>query len=91
MTKAELIKNVAEVTGITQTAAEVALNCLANTIINQTRAEGRFVLPGVGIFSVVEKKPRSGRNPKTGEPITIEAKKAVKFKAGSTFKQAVNT
>jgi len=52
-------------------------------------AGGRLALPGLGIFSVSERPERTGRNPQTGEPLTIAASKAVKFKPGKALKEAV--
>jgi DNA-binding protein HU-beta len=50
----------------------------------------RVALPGLGVFSVVQKKARTGRNPATGAAIKIPARKAVKFSVSSTLKQGLN-
>jgi DNA-binding protein HU-beta len=48
--------------------------------------DGRFTFPGFGTFSVRERKARTGRNPQTGEPMTIAASKTVAFKPATAFK-----
>lgn len=50
---------------------------------------GEFVIPGVGRLVRVERKARAGRNPKTGEPIRIPAKKVVKFRVAKAAKDAI--
>ncbi|MEZ5934861.1 MAG: HU family DNA-binding protein, partial [Alphaproteobacteria bacterium] len=50
----------------------------------------KISLPGVGQFEIAERAARQGRNPQTGETISIPASKAVKFKAGKALKDAVN-
>jgi nucleoid DNA-binding protein len=61
-----------------------------NQLIAQTVANGDKVLfVGFGTYEPVEHKPRSGRNPKTGEPLEISAKRVPKFAAGKDFKKLV--
>ena len=89
MNKGELIEAIAKDVGVSKTAAG---NVLDSTIDAMMRALGkgdRITLVGFGTFSVSTRQARSGRNPKTGEPIKIPASKTVKFKPGSAFKQAV--
>jgi len=89
MTKAELIAQVASQANLTKAETEKALGALVQTIITVLQAEGRVPLPGFGIFSVSERPERTGRNPQTGESLTIAASKAVKFKPGKALKEAV--
>ena len=90
MTKPELIKIIANSAEITLKAAEQAVNTLTDLLVDEVKTEGRFALAGVGVFALVERAAKDGRNPKTGEPIKIAEKKAVKFKAAASFKEAVN-
>jgi len=53
------------------------------------KKEGRFALAGLGTFEVVKRAKRKGRNPRTGEPVTIKAHKAVRFRPSKTLKDAV--
>jgi DNA-binding protein HU-beta len=50
----------------------------------------RVALPGLGAFSVASRKARTGRNPRTGEPIAIAARKVIKFSAASSLERSVN-
>lgn len=89
MNKADLIARVAEESGVTKKlAAEVVENTFV--AIKESLAAGeKFTLVGFGTFEVVERAEREGRNPQTGEPITIPARKAVRFKAGKALKEVV--
>jgi len=89
MTKAALISQVAGQANITKAETEKVLNALIQTIITTLQAGGRVSIPGFGVFSVSERPERTGRNPQTGEPLTIAAGKAVKFKPGKALKEAV--
>jgi DNA-binding protein HU-beta len=90
MTKEEMIKDVAREACITQTAAAMALDRVRDIIVSEARDNRRVVLPGVGVFTVVKRVGRIGRNPQTGTPIKIQTKNAVKFKASEGFKREVN-
>lgn len=90
MNKPQLIKSIADKSGLTQEQATLALNGLTDTI-GDTLAKGEEVtLIGFGTFKVTQRQAKMGRNPATGEPIQISAKKAPVFKAGKTLKDAVN-
>lgn len=89
MNKSELVKSIADKSGLAQDQATLALNGLTDTI-RDTLAKGEEVaLVGFGTFSVKERAARTGRNPATGETIQIPAKKAPVFKAGKALKAAV--
>lgn len=90
MTKAELIDAIAKEADIAKAKAEKALEIVVKSITEELKAGNNFSLVGFGSFSVVERAARKGRNPQTGEQIDIPASKAVKFKAGSKLKDAVN-
>jgi len=86
MTKTELIENVAQEADMTKKEASLAVNAVLDTIEKALKNEDSVALPGFGTFSVRERSERKGRNPQTGEEITIPAGKAVRFKAGKNLK-----
>ncbi len=90
MTKFELIELMASEAGISKVAAGRALDAFMKGISNALVAGESTTLVGFGTFSVSNRSERPGRNPKTGEPLTIAASKTVKFKAGITLKDALN-
>ncbi|MER2513244.1 MAG: HU family DNA-binding protein [Nitrosomonas ureae] len=88
MNKTELIDAVATRSKTTKTETTAMLNGLLE-VIQETMASGNDVqLVGFGTFSVAERAGREGRNPPTGETITIPAKKVVKFKPGKALSDA---
>lgn len=90
MKKIELVKAMAEKLGTTQKAAAEQLDAVVD-VITEALVKGEEVrITGFGTFSVLERASREGRNPQTGESITINASKAPKFKAGKALKDAVN-
>jgi DNA-binding protein HU-beta len=82
MTKTELISGIAKETGLTKADSERALNAFLAIAKATIRKNGRFPLAGFGTFVVVNRKARTGRNPRTGQPIQIKASKAVRFRPG---------
>jgi len=90
MNKADLIERVAQNAGINKTQAECAINSLVSGIQGDLKKGGRVTLVGFGTFSVAGRKARTGRNPQTGAPIKISAKKVAKFSPGAELKAAVN-
>lgn len=90
MTKAELISKVAEAGKITKKQAEVIYSTFVDAIRGSLQKNERIALPGLGSFSSVQRKARTGRNPRTGAQIKIPARKAVKFSAASGLSQGLN-
>ncbi|MEE1285385.1 MAG: HU family DNA-binding protein [Ruminobacter sp.] len=90
MTKAQLVEKIAEQSRLTKTDAESALNAFINVVTEALKEGDNVTLVGFGAFKVTEKKARTGRNPKTNEPVEIPACKAPKFTAGKNLKDAVN-
>ena len=89
MNKTELIAAMAEKAEISKKDAEKALTAFTN-IIADTLVDGdKVAITGFGTFEVVERAERQGRNPATGEAITIAASKSPKFKTGKALKEAV--
>lgn len=90
MTKSELIKDVAERTGLTQVDSEKAINGVLDAITEALAAGDRVSLVGFGTFEVRDRAARRGINPRTKEPMDIPASKNPAFKAGKGLKDAVN-
>lgn len=90
MNKGDLIKAIADAAGITKTEATNALNAVVDGITGSLKAGDKVTLVGFGTFSVSTRPARSGRNPSTGQTITIAAKKQIKFKPGKEIDAAVN-
>lgn len=90
MNKVELIASMVEKSGLSKKDAEKALAAFTETVIDELKAGNKVQLVGFGTFEVSERAAREGRNPQTGETMTIAASKAPKFKAGKAFKDAVN-
>jgi DNA-binding protein HU-beta len=90
MTKNELIAAVADSAKLTKTAAATAVESTFDIITGALKRGDEVKLIGFGSFSVVQRKAREGRNPRTGEPVQIKASKAPKFSAGKGLKDAVN-
>ena len=90
MKKADIISRMAEGAGITKAQADKALDNLLETITEGLKDGGKVVFVGFGTFSVVERKARTGRNPRTGEVIQIPESKAVKFTPSEGLKKAFN-
>jgi DNA-binding protein HU-beta len=89
MTKAELIEKVAKDAKVTKAAAGKSIDAIIDGISKALKKGDRVSLVGFGSFSVSKRKARGGRNPQTGKPINIPARKVAKFKAGSALSKAV--
>ena len=90
MTKTELISGIAKETGLTKADSERALNAFLAVAKATIKKDGRFPLAGFGTFVVVNRKARTGRNPRTGQPIQIKASKAVRFRPGKELIQSIS-
>ena len=90
MNKTELIAAVAEKAEISKKDSEKALKAFVDVVAEQLKAGDKVQLVGFGTFEVSERAAREGRNPQTGETMTIAACKAPKFKAGKALKDAIN-
>ncbi|MDP3333412.1 MAG: HU family DNA-binding protein [Methylococcaceae bacterium] len=94
MNKSELIDAIAESAGLTKADAGRALDGFLSAVtsaLKDSDPDKRSVaLVGFGTFSVKERAERKGRNPQTGEEITIKSAKIPSFKAGKSLKDAVN-
>ncbi|QLQ30603.1 MAG: HU family DNA-binding protein [Candidatus Thiothrix singaporensis] len=90
MNKSELIDAVSEKSNLTKTDVDKAFKAFVE-VISEALAKGdQVALVGFGTFLVRERQARSGRNPRTGETISIASAKIPSFKAGKALKDAVN-
>jgi len=89
MNKSELIKAIAAESGLTQTDSKKALDGFISAVTKSLKKNDKVVLIGFGSFSASVRKARTGRNPQTGKPIQIKAKKVVSFKVGSALSSSV--
>jgi DNA-binding protein HU-beta len=88
MNKGDLINEVAKVVS-TKKEAQAAVDCVLSSITKALKKGDVVGLTGFGTFKVAKRKARKGRNPQTGEQITIKAAKVPKFSAGKALKEAV--
>lgn len=86
MTKAELVAQIASNANFTKAASERFLNAFLEVLQTSLAEEGKVTLVGFGAFSVENRKERAGRNPRTGEVITIKSARVVKFRPGKYLK-----
>ena len=89
MTKAELVAKIASEGGITQSQAEKAVDGFVSAVSVALSGGDKITLVGFGTFSVGTRAQREGRNPRTGEKITIPESKTVKFKAGKILSEKI--
>lgn len=90
MNKADLVAIVAEKADLTKKEAAAAVDAVMTSIIEDVAAGNKVQLIGFGTFETSTRAEREGRNPQTGEAMTIPATVVPKFKAGKAFKDAVN-
>jgi len=88
MTKQDLVNEVAK-TGMTKKQAAMAVNAILDSVKEGLAAGDRVSLVGLGSFSVKERAAREGRNPRTGKPLKISAKKVPVFKPGKALRESV--
>ena len=90
MNKTELVAAMAEHADMTKKDADKAITAFTEVVAKELKKGEKIQLVGFGTFEVVDRDAREGRNPKTGETMTIAASKAPKFKAGKALKDEVN-
>lgn len=90
MNRTELVAAVAAKAELSKKDAEKALKAFSDVVAEELKNGGKIQLVGFGTFEVSERSAREGRNPQTGETMTIAACKAPKFKAGKALKDAIN-
>jgi integration host factor subunit alpha len=90
MTKADLVVKIHANSGLTRDEAFAYLETILETIKKTLETAEGVKITGFGSFAVRKKKSRKGRNPQTGESITIEARKILTFKPSAKLKTAIN-
>ena len=90
MNRTELVAAMAEKTQLSKKDAEAALKAFVDVVSEEMKKGEKVQLVGFGTFEVSERAAREGRNPQTGETMTIAASKTQKFKAGKALKDLVN-
>lgn len=90
MYRKELIEKIAEKSGLTKKDSETALNAFIDAVGDALAGGDKVTITGFGSFEVKERAARTGRNPATGETISIPSSKSPKFKASKTLKETVN-
>jgi DNA-binding protein HU-beta len=88
--KADVINAIAEQAGISKKEAAAAFDAFIGYITDACQREERCTIPGLGSFTVTQRKAREGRNPRTNETIAIPASKNVRFKAGKDLRDLMN-
>lgn len=89
MNKTELIASVAEKAELSKKDAEKAVAAMLDSVTDALKAGDKIALVGFGTFEVKERAARTGKNPRTGEPVKIAAARVPVFKAGKGLKDAV--
>ncbi len=87
MTKAELVDEVARAAELNKRDAEVIVETVFESIVSALHKGEKVELRGFGSFRTRERGPRRGRNPKTGEPVDVPAKRVPYFKPGKELKE----
>ena len=90
MTKADLVAQIVARANITKAAAERSLNAMLESVQEMLAEDGKLTLTGFGTFVAETRQERQGRNPRTGDVITIAASKVVRFRPGKMLKDALN-
>jgi integration host factor subunit beta len=90
MTKAELVTQVALKTELTKQQTAEVVDLLLQGIIEALEAGDKVELRGFGSFRRRERRPRQGRNPKTGDPVAVSAQTVPVFKAGKLLQARLN-
>ena len=85
--KAELVERVAELTGYPKTQVAMTYDLLFELMSEALAEDDKVTVPNFGTFQVTQRPARAGRNPATGEAITIAASKTVRFKVSKNLKE----
>ncbi len=89
MKKEDLVKNISKKTGLSQRKVLEVVNSFISALREGIEKDGKVILVGFGTFEVKTRKARKGRNPRTGKPIDIPARKYVKFRPGKALREKV--
>lgn len=91
MNKGELVNAIADKADVTRSSADAVLNAFIDTVIESVASGDKVTLVGFGVFDKRDRAARDGRNPQTGEAISIPATSVPGFSAGKFFKDRVAT
>ncbi len=89
MTKADLVSRVFHKTGFPKKDLAIIIDAVFETMREALENEERIEIRGFGVFSIKVRKPKVGRNPKTGEEVIIPQRKVVHFKPSKLLKKAL--
>lgn len=90
MNKEQLVQQTAIKAGVTKKQADLIISAICDCIMDAVSEGEKVTLVGFGSFEARERKAREGRNPSTGEPMTIPATTVPVFSAGKAFKELVS-
>ena len=90
MTKADLIEEISRATEMSRKDSELIVETVFESIVRSLKSGDKIEIRGFGSFRTRERKPRTGRNPKTGERVEVPAKKIPYFKPSKELKGVVN-
>ena len=90
MNKAELIEAIAKENGLTKSKSGEVVATIVNAITDALKSGEKVSLVGFGTWTITKREERRGRNPKTGEEITIASKTVAKFKPGNDLTKSIN-
>jgi integration host factor subunit beta len=90
MTKVDLVDKVVELGDLTRRDGEVIVETLFESIIGALKADDKVEVRGFGSFRTRQRKPRTGRNPKTGEAVAVPAKRVPFFKPSKELRDLMN-
>ena len=90
MNKADLVDQIAASAGISKTTAAAIIETFTGSVSSALKKRQRVTLVGFGTFAISQHKARNGRNPRTGESITLPARSAARFLPSSELKKALN-
>lgn len=89
MNKGELVEAIANDANLTKAQAQAALDAFVSNVQKSLKSGDKVTLVGFGTFSASTRAERMGRNPQTGQPIRIPARRVAKFSAGKALKEAI--
>jgi len=90
MTKADLVDHVVALGDLTRRDGEVIVDTLFESVIEALKADDKVEVRGFGSFRTRQRKPRTGRNPKTGASVEVPAKRVPYFKPSKELRDLVN-
>ncbi|RMG36059.1 MAG: integration host factor subunit beta [Planctomycetota bacterium] len=88
-TKRDIVREVSERLDLNQKVAKEAVQLTLDSIIEALRTDGRIELRNFGVFEVKRRRPRTARNPKTGEPVPVGEKNVITFKPGKLMADVI--